>query len=106
MIWNETFNRNTVSYFSHGDYPLAIRRTLDAAFDTDDRTLIRGAIAWGNRGQAALDAAKRPTSFSCAKAKNCLPGRKKLPAPPSTELNKDFYRPWVCRKFIRRATFR
>lgn len=59
MMWNETL-AEIRSYFEHGDYPLAIRRTLDAAFDTDDRALIREAITWSNGGQAELDAGRVP----------------------------------------------
>jgi len=59
MMWTETLTEIR-SYFRHGDYPLAIRRTLDATFDSDNRTLIRRAITWGNTGHALLDNNKVP----------------------------------------------
>ena len=89
MIWNETLTEIR-SYFSHGDYPLAIRRTLDAAFDTDDRALIRAAIDWGNRGQSALDAGKLPDEAFVSDGEALLDRLEKMPAPPASETGNDF----------------
>ena len=58
-MWTETLTEIR-SYFRHGDYPLALRRTLDAAYDSDDKTLIRRSIAWANAGHAFLDNNKTP----------------------------------------------
>ncbi|MCG9912252.1 MAG: ABC transporter ATP-binding protein [Flavobacteriales bacterium] len=52
-MWTQTLDEIR-SYFSHGDYPLAVRRTLDAAFDTDDKTLIREAVDWGRETELAF----------------------------------------------------
>lgn len=89
MIWNETLTEIR-SYFSHGDYPLAIRRTLDAAFDTDDRALIRSVITWGNRGQQLLDGGKTPDEAFLQEGEAILGRLEKAPAPSSSELGKNY----------------
>lgn len=89
MIWSETLTEIR-SYFSHGDYPLAIRRTLDAAFDTDDRTLIRAAITWGNRGQALLDAGKIPDEAFLHEGEQLLNRLESAPVPSGTGFGKEY----------------
>lgn len=89
MMWTETLTEIR-SYFRHGDYPLAIRRTLDAAFDTDDRLLIREAIDWGNRGQNALEAGKTPDEIFVADGEKLLLKLEAAEAKVSPDSGRDF----------------
>lgn len=91
MIWTETL-AEIRSYFQHGDYPLAIRRTLDAAFDTDDRGLIRRAITWGNRGQALLDAGKTPDAGFVEAGETLLQELERKETQLSPSAGRDFLR--------------
>jgi len=89
MMWTETLTEIR-SYFRHGDYPLAIRRTLDAAFDTDNRQLIREAINWGNRGQNALDAGQTPDESFMAAGETLLSKLQAAEAQISADAHHDF----------------
>ncbi len=60
------------SYFEHKDWALAVRRTLDAAFDTDDPTLIRDTIGWGNRGHDILRESRDPDQDFLQAGENLL----------------------------------
>lgn len=84
MMWNETLTEIR-SYFRHGDYPLAIRRTLDAAFDTDNKTLIRKVITWGNVGHAMLDNNKVPDDKFISEGEEILTQLEKAEAKKSVD---------------------
>lgn len=51
------------SYLKHGDYDLAVRRTLDFCLDTGDDKLIREAIDWGRRYHAQQENNSLPEGF-------------------------------------------
>lgn len=84
MMWTETLTEIR-SYFRHGDYSLAIRRTLDAAFDTDNKTMIRQVITWGNLGQALLDGGKTPDEKFIAEGEAILTQLENTEAKKSTD---------------------
>ncbi|MGC4101754.1 ABC transporter ATP-binding protein [Ferruginibacter sp.] len=50
------------SYLKHGDYSVAVRRTLDYCLDTGDDTLIENAIGW-SREYHAYENAKTTTTI-------------------------------------------
>lgn len=54
MNWPDTISEIR-SYFSHGDYPLAIRRTLDAAFDSDNARLIHKTVDWAEKAHVQIE---------------------------------------------------
>lgn len=70
-MWTTTLTEIR-SYFKHSDFALAIRRTLDAAYDTDDKTIIREAIEWGNTGNLFLDSGKVPDEAFIAQGDTLL----------------------------------
>lgn len=51
------------SYLKHGDYDLAVRRTLDFCLDTDDDTLIANAVNWSSEYNHAEDKTVLPENF-------------------------------------------
>jgi ABC-2 type transport system ATP-binding protein len=77
------------SYLEHGDYGLAIRRTLDAAFDTDDKSLIREAILWGNRGHDFLHRNQTPDQHFTEKGLEILTRIESAEASPAPYLNEE-----------------
>ncbi len=52
------------SYFKHGDYDLAVRRTLDFCLDTDDDTLIADAVHWSSNYNRTEDKTTLPENFT------------------------------------------
>lgn len=97
MMWNETLTEIR-SYFGHGDHALAIRRTLDAAFDTDDRELIRHVITWGNRGQLVLDMGKLPDAQFLEEGEGILRRLDDAPTPVSADTDTRFLQATGIRK--------
>src|SRR6218665_3662756 len=89
MMWTETLTEIR-SYFRHGDYPLAIRRTLDAAFDSDNKALIRKVIAWGNLGHGILDHGKTPDEKFIAEGEQILQELELAVAQISVSASHDF----------------
>jgi ABC-2 type transport system ATP-binding protein len=51
------------SYLKHGDYDLAVRRTLDFCLDTDDDALIASAVNWSREYNHAEDKTVLPPNF-------------------------------------------
>lgn len=80
MMWNETLTEIR-SYFRHGDYALALRRTLDAAYDSDNSRLIRKTIDWANEGHQFLDNNKIPDDHFTDTGFAILDELEKEPAP-------------------------
>lgn len=52
------------SYFKHGDYDLAVRRTLDFCLDTDDDVVINNAISWSREYHLQQDKTTLPENFT------------------------------------------
>ncbi len=52
------------SYFKHGDYDLAVRRTLDFCLDADDDSLIQNAINWSKEYHQLQDKETLPDNFT------------------------------------------
>lgn len=52
------------SYFKHGDYDLAVRRTLDFCLDTEDDTLIADAVNWSSNYNRTADKTTLPENFA------------------------------------------
>ncbi len=52
------------SYFKHGDYDLAVRRTLDFCLDADDDSLIKNAINWSKEYHQLQDKETLPDNFT------------------------------------------
>jgi ABC-2 type transport system ATP-binding protein len=77
------------SYLEHGDFNLAIRRTLDAAFDTDDKSLIRQAIQWGNQGHDWLYRNQMPGVDFTEKGMELLARIESAEASSATYLNEE-----------------
>jgi ABC-2 type transport system ATP-binding protein len=52
------------SYFKHGDYDLAVRRTLDFCLDADDDSLIQNAVNWSREYHLLQDKETLPDNFT------------------------------------------
>lgn len=57
------------SYLKHGDYDLAVRRTLDFCLDTDDDNLIASAINWSRDYNRNEDKTALPENFTATAEK-------------------------------------
>jgi ABC-2 type transport system ATP-binding protein len=52
------------SYFQHGDFDLAVRRTLDFCLDTDDDSIIKNAVNWSREYHQLEEKATLPENFT------------------------------------------